>query len=157
MIKGQPKLYVIAGPNGSGKTTFVYKFLPGYVQCANFVNADLISSGLSPFSPESVALRSGKLMLEQIRLLSERRMDFGFETTLAGKTYVSLLKKLKGNGRRLYNLFHVYRDLLDTWTFFDNSTELPRMVAYESHGELTIADQHLYDTVMRSVRAHGKA
>jgi predicted ABC-type ATPase len=158
MSKGQPKLYVIAGPNGSGKTTFVYKFLPEYVQCPNFVNADLISSGLSPFSPESVALRSGKRMLEQIRLLSERRMDFGFETTLAGKTYVSLIKKLHGSGyethlfflwlrdvdlalgrvaervrkgghdvpehvvrrrydRGLYNLFHVYKDLLDTWTF----------------------------------------
>jgi predicted ABC-type ATPase len=51
----KPKLYIIAGPNGSGKTTLVQRFLPYYVDCINFVNADLITSGLSPFSPETVA------------------------------------------------------------------------------------------------------
>lgn len=56
-------VYIIAGPNGSGKTTFAKKFLPDYVKCQNFVNADLIAQGLSPFSPSSSAIKAGKLVL----------------------------------------------------------------------------------------------
>jgi len=104
-----PKVYIIAGPNGSGKTTFATKFLPKYVECMEFVNADLIASTLSPFSPERAAFRAGRLMLEQIHLLADRGIDFGFETTLAGKGYVRLLimryltgyqRKWRNNGKR---------------------------------------------------------
>ena len=94
----RPKAYIIAGPNGAGKTTFATKFLPHFAECTEFVNADLIAGGLSPFSPERAALRAGRLMLEQIRLLANRCVDFGFETTLAGKGYVSLLNDLKDRG-----------------------------------------------------------
>ena len=59
-------VYIIAGPNGSGKTTFARLFLPGYVSCPNFVNADLIAQGLAPFEPRRAAIKSGKLVLEQI-------------------------------------------------------------------------------------------
>ena len=81
--KKAPNLYVIAGPNGAGKTTFAKEFLPHYAKCENFVNADLIAGGLSPFSPEAAAMRAGRLLLEQIRLLASKRSDFGFETTLS--------------------------------------------------------------------------
>ncbi|TFG88994.1 MAG: hypothetical protein E4H16_04255 [Candidatus Atribacteria bacterium] len=57
-------LYIIAGPNGSGKTTFVKKFLPSYAGCMHFANADLIAAGLSPFSPENAAIKACKIMLE---------------------------------------------------------------------------------------------
>src|SRR3990167_831702 len=96
-----PKLYIIAGPNGAGKTTFAKEFLPHYAQCQNFVNADLIAGGLSPFSPEAAAIRAGRLLLEQVRLLAGKRSDFGFETTLSGVTYVSFLQRLKAQGYRI--------------------------------------------------------
>jgi predicted ABC-type ATPase len=94
----RPNLYVIAGPNGAGKTTFARKFLPQYAECLEFVNADLIAGGLSPFAPERAAILGGRLMLEQIHSLAERGLDFGFETTLSGKTYVKLLQEMKTGG-----------------------------------------------------------
>ncbi len=100
-----PKLYIVAGPNGAGKTTFAKKFLPDYVACKQFVNADLIAGGLSPFSPETAALQAGRLLLEEIRKLSAKRMDFGFETTLSGVTYANLLKKLKEGGYHIHLFF----------------------------------------------------
>ena len=65
-----PHLYVIAGPNGVGKTTFANEFLPSYAKCPKFVNADLIARGLAPFAPATVALKAGKLLVEQIRELA---------------------------------------------------------------------------------------
>jgi ABC-type branched-subunit amino acid transport system ATPase component len=59
-------LYIVAGPNGSGKTTFARRFLPYYADCINFVNADLIAAGLSPFLPDIAAIKAGKIMLDQI-------------------------------------------------------------------------------------------
>jgi len=99
------KVYIIAGPNGSGKTTFAKKFLPEYVKCPRFVNADLIAQGLSPFSPQQVAIKAGRLVLEQIREFAERDMDFGFETTLSGKTYLKHFHSLRENGYRLHLFF----------------------------------------------------
>ena len=63
------ELYIIAGPNGVGKTTFASKFLPKYANCQNFINADLIAKGMSPFSPEAAAVRAGRLVLSEIRFL----------------------------------------------------------------------------------------
>ena len=98
-------LYIIAGPNGSGKTTFVKKFLPDYAKCLNFVNADLIASGLSPFSPDVAAIKAGRLMLEQIYEYADKGVDFAFETTLAGRSYVKLLKDLKNKGYKIHLYF----------------------------------------------------
>ncbi|HEY1423655.1 MAG TPA: AAA family ATPase [Candidatus Acidoferrum sp.] len=89
------KVYVIAGPNGAGKTTFAREFLPNYANCPNFVNADLIAARLSPRAPESAAIAAGRQMLKEIEALSERREDFGFETTLSGRGYASLVPRLK--------------------------------------------------------------
>lgn len=102
----KPHLYIIAGPNGAGKTTFARKFLPDYVKCLEFVNVDLIANGLSPFAPDKASLRAGRIMLEQIHFLGNRGVDFGFETTLSGKTYVRLLKDLeKRKGYRIHLFF----------------------------------------------------
>ncbi|MFH1352766.1 MAG: zeta toxin family protein [bacterium] len=98
-------VYVIAGPNGSGKTTFAKKFLPGYVKCPNFVNADLIAQGLSPFSPPSAAVKAGKIVLKQIREFAEEEADFAFETTLSGKLYVNLLEGFQKKGYRIHIFF----------------------------------------------------
>jgi predicted ABC-type ATPase len=105
MESRQPNLYVVAGPNGAGKSTFARLFLPEYADCREFVNADLIAAGLSPFNPESLDLQAGKLMLERIETLAEARVDFGFETTLAGKSWVPVLRRLRELGYRLHIFF----------------------------------------------------
>lgn len=74
-----PNVYIIAGPNGAGKTTFAREFLPNYADCRNFINADLIAEGLSPFSPEAVAVRAGRLMIEEMRRSMRRGEDFGLK------------------------------------------------------------------------------
>ena len=98
-------VYIIAGPNGSGKTTFAVKFLPEYVKCPNFINADLIAQGLSPFSPGAAAIKAGKLVLEQIHQFANKGVDFAFETTLSGKLYVNLFKSLKKKGYKIHLFF----------------------------------------------------
>lgn len=107
-----PNLYIVAGPNGAGKTTFAREFLPNYANCLEFVNADLIAEGISPFSPEQAAVRAGRLMLEQIHLLAGKNRDFGFETTLAGKSYVRLLRNLESQGYRIH-LYFLWIDNVD--------------------------------------------
>lgn len=100
-----PTVYVIAGPNGAGKTTFASAFLPDFVQCREFLNADLIAAGLSPFAPETQNVRAGRLLLERIGELAAKRADFGFETTLSGRTYVKLLGDMKASGYRVVLFF----------------------------------------------------
>jgi len=98
-------VYIIAGPNGSGKTTFAKLFLPDYVKCPNFVNADLIAQGLAPFGPQAAAIKAGKLVLQQIQDYANRGIDFAFETTLSGKSYANLLAGLKDKGYALHLFF----------------------------------------------------
>ena len=90
-----PNVYIIAGPNGAGKTTFAQEFLPKYADCPNFVNADLIAQGLSPFSPETAAFRAGRLMLEEMEAFARHGDDFGFETTLSGRSHLNVIRRLK--------------------------------------------------------------
>ena len=92
------ELYIIAGPNGVGKTTFASTFLPKYADCKNFINADLIAQGMSPFSPEATAVRAGRLMLSEIKFFSRRHDTFAFETTLSGRSYLRLIRQLKRQG-----------------------------------------------------------
>ncbi|MCX5698265.1 MAG: zeta toxin family protein [Candidatus Omnitrophica bacterium] len=98
-------VYIIAGSNGSGKTTFARLFLPEYVNCPNFVNADLIAQGLAPFAPRSAAIKAGKLVLKQIHEFAERKLDFAFETTLSGTSYARLLQELKSQGYLMHLIF----------------------------------------------------
>lgn len=104
-MKNRKNVYIIAGPNGSGKTTFASKFLPYYVRCLNFVNADLIAQGLSPFSPRDAAIKAGKLVLSQIHEFARAGVDFSFESTLAGKSYVNFFKELRTRGYKLHLFF----------------------------------------------------
>jgi predicted ABC-type ATPase len=98
-------VYIIAGPNGSGKTTFAKTFLPEYAECDRFINADLIAQGLSPFSPQQVAIKSGKLVLEQIKEYLVNDVDFGFETTMSGITYLKYFKMLKQKAYKIHIYF----------------------------------------------------
>lgn len=98
-------VYVIAGPNGAGKTTFATEFLPEFVDCREFLNADLIAAGLSPFAPETQNLRAGRLLLERIQELFSARVDFAFETTLAGRSYARMLKTFRQEGYRVVLFF----------------------------------------------------
>lgn len=100
-----PSVYIIAGPNGAGKTTFALEFLPQYAHCKNFINADLIAQGLSPFSPEAAAFSAGRVMLEEIQGFAERRGDFSFETTLSGTTSVNLIRRLRAQGYAVHIFF----------------------------------------------------
>jgi predicted ABC-type ATPase len=152
----------------------------------------MIASDLSPFSPEIVAIKAGRLMLDEIDTFRKRRVDFAFETTLSGKTYVTLLKEMKALGyevhiyflwlrsvdlalervaervaagghsvpertvrrrfdRGLHNLFHLYRQLVDSWIIFDNSEEFPRVIAKETAGDLTVYDGTLLDKIQKDV------
>jgi len=103
--KKPPTVYMIAGPNGAGKTTFANEFLPRFVKCRQFLNADLIAAGLSPFAPETQDVRAGRLLLARIRELSGGKEDFGFETTLSGRGYLSMIKELKNSGFRIILFF----------------------------------------------------
>jgi predicted ABC-type ATPase len=93
--KRKPTCYIIAGPNGAGKTTFALQYLPEIAGCRNFVNADFLAYGLSPFDSVSAQLEAGRLFLREIQANIDKRKDFAFETTLAGRSQITLIKKLK--------------------------------------------------------------
>lgn len=93
-----PNLFVIAGPNGAGKTTYVRDFLRTEMGCREFVNADLIAAGLSPFDPEGATIEAARIMIKRMRDLSSRRQDFSFETTLSGHGYVAFLREMRAAG-----------------------------------------------------------
>lgn len=100
-----PRCIIIAGPNGSGKTTFAREFLPGEGDCPIFINADLIAAGLSPFQPEVAAIQAGRLMLQRMDEAARDREDFAFETTLSGLTYLRRLRVWKKAGYRLHIIY----------------------------------------------------
>lgn len=186
-------VYIIAGPNGSGKTTFARLFLPDYVKCPNFVNADLIAQGLSPFEPYREAIKAGKLVLHQISEFTAHRVDFAFETTLSGKSYINIIRDLKAKNyavhlfflwipsaelaiarikdrvaegghnvppedvkrrfiRGIYNFFKLYRPLLNSWMFFNNSGTKPVLIAKGKNGHLETIDKNLFEAIQKGVR-----
>ena len=185
-----PNCYIIAGPNGAGKTTLATEFLPRFANGRNFINADLIARGLSPFDPDAGMLRAGRTVLERIAEFTEAKTDFAFETTLSGRSYAPLLRGVKKAGfqlhmfylwipspdlallrihdrvesgghdvperdvrrrfgRTLGNLFTLYRPLLDTLHFFDNSSDTPRLIFKDESGQTTISDTALYAELRR--------
>ena len=83
----QKQLYIIAGCNGAGKTTASYTILPEIIDCKEFVNADEIAKGLSPFQPDHVSFEAGRIMLKRVNELLNSGHNFAFETTLATKSY----------------------------------------------------------------------
>lgn len=101
----QPACRLIAGPNGAGKTTFALKYLPEMAQCRVFVNADLIAAGLSPLAPEEPAMAASRLFLREIEQHIRARRDFAFETTLSGRTYLRLIRRLRADGWQVELIF----------------------------------------------------
>ena len=100
-----PVLYIIAGPNGAGKTTSAETLLPGILDCTEFVNADLIARGISPYNPESVAIQAGRIMLSRINELMHANTDMVIETTLSTLSYANFVKECKQRGYNVILLF----------------------------------------------------
>ena len=98
-------LYIIAGCNGAGKTTASYTVLPEMLFCEEFINADEIAKGLSPFNPNKAAIEAGRLMLSKIDTLIRNNINFAFETTLSSKSYVNTIKKAQKKGYKVTLLF----------------------------------------------------
>lgn len=97
-MKALPTIYLIAGANGVGKTTFAREFLPKEVNCLRFMNADEVARGLSPFAPEAAAIRAGRVLIGEIRTALKSRDSFGWESTLAGRSHAPILKKARQDG-----------------------------------------------------------
>ena len=100
-----PRVVVVAGPHGSGKSTSAAKLLLGALQVQEFVNADTIAQGLSAFAQERVALAAGRIMLARLKELAAARSSFGFETTLASRSYALWLAQLRRAGYQVHILF----------------------------------------------------
>jgi len=92
--------WIIAGPNGAGKTTFALDFLP-LVDCQHFINADSIAAGLNPINPEAQIFNASRIYLSEIQTATKAELDFAFETTLSGRSYLTLIKKLQSEGWRI--------------------------------------------------------
>jgi predicted ABC-type ATPase len=99
------ELIVLGGPNGAGKTTSAQRLLPLHLKIIEFVNADEIARGLSPFNPEDTAIEAGRLMLERVAALAEAKQSFAFETTCAGRGHARLLRTCSAAGYRVTLLF----------------------------------------------------
>lgn len=97
----QKKIIIIADPNGAGKTTFARSFLPLEAQCPRFINADLIAAGLSPFAPEAMAIKAGRLMLDEISACIHHGHSFAIETTLSGLSYLKHIRQWRTQGYRV--------------------------------------------------------
>jgi len=93
-----PRLYIISGPNGSGKTTASYGVLPELLDCSEFVNSDEFAKHLSPFAPESAYITASRLMLRKVDYLFDRREDFCIETTLATRSLIKMVRSAQAKG-----------------------------------------------------------
>lgn len=182
----EKNIYIIAGCNGAGKTTASFTILPEILDCKEFVNADEIAKGLSPFQPEKVAFEAGRIMLERVEVLLKSNENFAFETTLATKSYKQKLIQAKENGfkvkllffwlptvemavnrvairvsegghdipedviarryfRGIQNLFEIYLPLSNDWAVFDNSMQMPELIAEGIQTEISIVKKDSWD------------
>ena len=101
----EKKLYIISGCNGAGKTTASFNILPDLLNCKEFVNADEIARGLSPFQPENVSIEAGRLMLKRIDELINSNQDFSFETTLSTRSFINTIESAKSKGYYITLIF----------------------------------------------------
>lgn len=106
-----PTIYVIAGPNGVGKTTFAETYLLDFIHELEFVNADLIAKGLSPYNPDGAAMEAGRVTLCRIQQLIAEGRSFTWETTMSGKTAVAWLRKAKAQDYTIKGYFLWVRDV----------------------------------------------
>ena len=101
----RPSLVVLAGPNGAGKSTLAPRLLKGALGVSEFVDADVIARGISGFDPERAAFAAGRVMLARVRALAEQRVSFGFETTLASRSFAPWIARLKRAGYEVHLVF----------------------------------------------------
>lgn len=141
-----PSVYIIAGPNGAGKTTFACKFLPNYADCYEFVNADLIAGGLSPFAAEAATIQAGRLLLDRIHNIDLALERIADRVRQGGHNVPDDIVRRRFH-KGLRNFFRLYRPLSDTWMIFDNSIETPRLIAAKDSGEITIIDKEMFSTI----------
>ncbi len=106
-----PNLYIIAGCNGAGKTTASYTVLPEILHCKEFVNADEIAKGLSPFQPDKVSIQAGRIMLQRIAELINQKEDFAFETTLTTLSYQNTIQSAREKGYTVTLIFFWLNDV----------------------------------------------
>lgn len=105
------RIIIIAGPNGAGKTTFAKEYLPNEAACPNFINADLIAAGLSPFKPAAANVQAGRLMLLEMRRYLKQGESFAFETTLSGRAYARHIPAWQAAGYRVELIFLKLRSI----------------------------------------------
>jgi len=138
-----PTCWIIAGPNGAGKTTFALEYLPRVAGCRNFINADLIAAGLSPLEPGRKLVAASRLLLREIEQRIVRREDFAFETTLAGRGYLRLIRRLKNDSWQVELIYLALPDV-----------EMSRLRVAErvSHGGHDVSDSTLARRFPRSLQ-----
>lgn len=138
-----PVCRIIAGPNGAGKTTFALKYLPEVTPGTAFVNADLIAAGLSPLAPEQQLLAASRLFLQQIERHIDEGRDFAFETTLSGRGYLRLVRRLRSSGWRVELIYLALPNV-----------EMSRLRVAErvAHGGHSIAPEDITRRFPRSLR-----
>jgi predicted ABC-type ATPase len=105
MASESPKVVVLAGPNGAGKSTSAARLLRGALKVDEFVNADTIAQGLSAFAQDRVAIQAGRIMLSRLNELAAARNSFGFETTLASRSFAARLAELRAAGYHVHIVF----------------------------------------------------
>lgn len=96
-----PTFYIISGCNGAGKTTTSFTLLPDIMNCKEFVNADEIAKGLSPFQPDKAAIDAGRIMIQRMEMLLLRNEDFAVETTLSTRSYVDFIRRARQKGYKI--------------------------------------------------------
>ncbi len=104
-MASEKRIFIIGGPNGAGKTTFALEYLPHEADCPDFINVDLIASGLSPFDPDLAIIRAARLMLAEIKLRARAGSSFAFETTLSGRHYARLIPLWRAAGYHVKLIF----------------------------------------------------
>jgi predicted ABC-type ATPase len=101
----KPAVVVIGGPNGAGKSTLAPRLLRAAMQVTEFINADLIAQGLSPFNADGAALAASEILLRRMEQFAEKRISFGVETTLASRSLAPRLRKLISDGYEFHLVF----------------------------------------------------
>jgi predicted ABC-type ATPase len=143
MVPLSPTCWIIAGPNGAGKTTFAMQYLPQFANCRNFVNADAIAAGLSPLAPERELLAASRLFLQEVERYISTRETFALETTLAGRSYLKLIQRLRKDG---WAVKLIYLALASV------EMSQQRVAERVSHGGHDIPQEAIYRRFPRSLR-----
>lgn len=141
----QPTCYIIAGPNGAGKTTFALSFLPQIAECQNFLNSDAIASGISPLDSKAAIVPASKIFLQMIAEKISQRVDFAFETTLSGISFLPKIKIWRRDGWRVI-LYYLFIHSLDVAT-----SRVAQRVAQGGHNVPTTTISRRYPRSVRNL------